>query len=81
VFFDPNFFNISTAENRQKAVENHQEAVKIRPTAAPISTKPLRHCHIFEIHTNFQASSSYRSRDIVKLPKKTGYLSRVNDGH
>jgi hypothetical protein len=79
VFFYPNFYNISNrfvaiAENRQKTVKNRQKAIKIPPTAAIISTKRfvLHPCHICELHTKFQVSSSslYRSRDIVKLHRK-----------
>jgi hypothetical protein len=77
VLFYLTFYNIPNrlvgiAENRQKTAETRQKAVKIPPTAAPISTKRfvLHSCHIFELHTKFQVSSLYRSRDFVELHRK-----------
>jgi hypothetical protein len=78
VFIYGNFYNISNrlvsrAENRQKAVESHQKAVKIPQTAAPILTKSivLHPCHICGLHTKFHVPSSYRFRDIIELHRKT----------
>jgi hypothetical protein len=58
---------VGIAENRQETVQNRQKAVKIPPTVAPISTKRLvlHPCHICELNTKFQVSSSNHSRDIL----------------
>jgi hypothetical protein len=62
VLFYPIFYNISNrlvgiAENRQKTVEIYSKAVKIPPSAAPISTKRFFVASLSHLWTTYQISS------------------------